>query len=149
MIEPGTVNEDLAQNIDFAPTFLDIAGVAAPEDMQGESLVPLFKGQTPDDWRTSLYYHYYMVGHGTVRHEGVSDGKFKLIRFYGKKTKGKDVFEIYDLEKDPAEMNNVYGNPEMAGKLEEMQAELAQLRDYYDVPDEEVVMMKREKKDKK
>ena len=90
-----------------------------------------------------------MVGHGTVRHEGVSDGKFKLIRFYGKKTKGEDVFEIYDLEKDPAEMNNVYGNPEMAGKLEEMQAELAQLRDYYDVPDEEVVMMKREKKDKK
>ncbi|MEC8278972.1 MAG: sulfatase [Verrucomicrobiota bacterium] len=148
VIEPNTVNKDLAQNIDFAPTFLDIAGVAAPGDMQGESLVPLFEGQTPDDWRTSLYYHYYMDGHGTTRHEGVSDGNFKFIRFYGRKTKGEDVFELYDLNKDPAEMNNVYGNPEMAKKLAEMKAELALLKDYYDVPDEEVVMMKREKKDK-
>ena len=58
------------------------------------------------------------------------------------------MFELYDLNKDPAEMNNVYGNPEMAKKLSEMKAELALLKDYYDVPDEEVVMMKREKKDK-
>jgi arylsulfatase A-like enzyme len=116
--------------------------------MQGESLVPLFKGELPADWRTSLYYHYYMEGHGTTRHDGVSDGDFKLIRFYGRKTKGIDHFELFDLKKDPTELNNLYDNPDVAGKVAEMKAELARLRAVYDVPDEEVVMMQRDKSNK-
>ena len=146
--KPGSVNTDLCQNIDFAETFLDIAGVEAPSDMQGESLVPLFEGETPKDWRKSLYYHYYMEGHGVTMHDGVSTGDYKLIKFYGKKAKGKDHWEFYDLKNDPAEMNNLYNNPEMASKIKEMKEEYASIRDYYEVPDERVVMVKRDKSKK-
>ena len=71
---PGSRNSDLVQNIDFAETFLAMAGMEAPEDMQGESLVPLLKGETPTDWRSHLYYHYYEYPsvHSVRRHEGVS-----------------------------------------------------------------------------
>ncbi|WP_238710180.1 sulfatase family protein [Oceanipulchritudo coccoides] len=144
---PGSSNSDLVQNIDFAPTFLDIAGVDAPGEMQGESLVPLFKGQTPTDWRKSLYYHYYMTQHGTTPHEGVSKGDFKLIRFYGEKTGGTDQWELFDLETDSAELNNLYDNPDMTGKVAELKAELFRLRDYYDVPDEKVGKVQRNNRD--
>lgn len=73
------------QNIDFAETFLDLAGAPIPADMQGKSIVPLLEGQTPRDWRESLYYHYYEYpgAHSVRRHEGVFDSRWKLIRFYG------------------------------------------------------------------
>ncbi len=145
VVKPGTTNRDLAQNIDWAPTFLDIAGLTPPADMQGRSLVPLFAGERPTDWRTSLYYHYYMDGgHGVTRQEGVSDGEFKLIRYYGNQAKGTDYWELFDLTQDPAEMNNVYPSAAQAEKVAEMKTELQRLRDYYEVPDEEVVMMTRE-----
>ena len=99
-IAPQSINKDLVQNIDFAETFLDLAGVEAPDDMQGESIVPLLKGNTPDDWRDALYYHYYEYPgyHSVRRHEGVSDGRWKLIRFYGQDVPDGEEFELFDLK---------------------------------------------------
>jgi len=117
VVLPGSRNTDLVQNIDFAETFLDMAGLPIPADMQGESLVPLMKGETPKTWRTSLYYHYYEGGgHGVRRHEGVSTKQYKLIHFYG----NDEYWELYDLQADPHEMKSVYGDP----KYKEIQAEL-------------------------
>ena len=135
-IKPGSVNRDLAQNIDFAETFLDLAGAPIPADMQGESLVPLLKGKTPKDWRTSLYYHYYEYPgtHSVRRHEGVANSRYKLIRFYGKNVPNGEEWELYDLERDPSEMNNLCNNPEYAAKVQEMKKELDRLRQQYQVP---------------
>jgi arylsulfatase A-like enzyme len=137
-IKPGSVNTDLVQNIDFAETFLDLAGIPVPNDMQGRSLVPLLKGATPPDWRKSLYYHYYEYpgGHSVRRHEGVFDGRHKLIRFYGKDVPNSEEWEFFDLVKDPAEMNNVYGSPDAAEKIRELKKELASLRQKYQVPED-------------
>jgi len=137
--KPGSVNQDLVQNIDYAETFLDIAGLESPEDMQGESLVPLFKGETPDDWRKSLYYHYYEFPgfwHDVRRHEGVSTERYKLIRFYGKDVPNGEEWEFYDLKADPNEMTNVYGNSSYEPTVSEMKKELLRLRDEYKVPGE-------------
>jgi len=137
-IKPKSVNRDLVQNIDFAETFLDLAGAPIPDDMQGKSIVPLLKGNTPADWRTSLYYQYYEYpgAHSVRRHQGVFDGRFKLIRFYGKDVPNGEEWELYDLKKDPAEMNNIYGNPEYAGQIERLEKELSRLIEQYDVPED-------------
>jgi len=137
--KPGSVNTDLAQNIDFAPTFLDMAGIEVPSDMQGVSLVPLLKGQTPKDWRRSLYYRYYEYPgwHSVKRHEGAFDKRFKLIRYYGKDVENGEEWEFFDLEKDPTEMKSEYNNPEYAAELARMRKELANLREYYDVPEKD------------
>jgi arylsulfatase A-like enzyme len=138
VIKPGSVNNDLVQNIDFAETFLDLAGAPIPDDMQGRSIVPLLTGKTPPDWRTSLYYHYYEYpgGHSVRRHEGVADKRYKLIRFYGVDVPNGEEWEFYDLETDPSEMNNTYNNPENAGKIAELKRELDRLKTYYKVPAE-------------
>lgn len=96
----------LVQNIDYAPTFLDLAGVPVPSDMQGVSLLPLLKGENPENWRKSLYYHFYEypAEHAVKRHYGVRTEKYKMIHFYN----DIDVWELYDLEKDPEEMYNVF-----------------------------------------
>ena len=135
--EAGSVNQDLVQNIDFAETFLDLAGASIPDDMQGESLVPLIKGQTPDDWRKSLYYHYYEYpgGHSVRRHEGVSDKRYKLIRFYGVDVPGEEQWELFDLKTDPAEMNSVFGDAAYTDVTKRLRKELTRLKDYYDVPE--------------
>jgi arylsulfatase A-like enzyme len=137
-VKPGSVNSDLTQNIDFAETFLDMAGVEAPEEMQGESLIPLMKGKTPSDWRKSLYYHYYEYpgSHSVKKHEGVSEKRFKLIRFYGKDVPNGEEWELYDLEKDPSEMQNQFSNPEYAPEVKRLKIELQRLRTYYKVPEE-------------
>ena len=100
--------------------------------MQGRSLVPLLKGKTPADWRTSLYYHYYEAGgHGVRRHEGVSDKRYKLIHYFGK---GADeYYELFDLENDPTEMTSRYGHPEYAAVRKKMHAELDRLKKEYHV----------------
>jgi arylsulfatase A-like enzyme len=136
VVKPASVNTDLVQNIDFAGTFLDLAGVDAPADMQGESIVPLLKGKTPGNWRTSLYYHYYEYpgGHSVRRHEGVADRRYKLIRFYGMDVPGGEEWEFYDLEEDPSEMNNLYGAADYSRKISRLKKELGRLRDYYEVP---------------
>lgn len=135
----GSVNKDLVQNIDYAETFLDIAGVEAPADMQGESIVPLLKGATPDDWRESLYYHYYefpAYWHAVRRHEGVSTDRYKLIRFYGNDVPNGEEWEFYDLEIDPNELTNAYAYPKYESKVASLKAELLKLRQQYRVPDD-------------
>jgi arylsulfatase A-like enzyme len=137
VIKPGSVNRDLVQNIDFAETFLEVSGTEIPTDMQGKSLVPLLKGETPADWRKSLYYHYYEYPavHSVRRHEGVTTGHYKLIRFYGIDVPDGEEWELYDLERDKQELNNEYGNPEYAGVIEKLKAELQDLREKYEVVD--------------
>ena len=134
-IKPKSVNHDLVQNIDFAETFLDLAGVEIPADMQGESLVPVMLGKTPENWRDSLYYHYYEYPgvHSVRRHEGVTTGDYKLIRFYGKGVKDGEEWEMYDLKRDKNELQNEYNNPEYAERVESLKKELSALREEYKV----------------
>lgn len=137
-VKAGSVNTDLCQNIDFASTFLDLAGAEIPEDMQGRSLVPVLKGETPADWRKSLYYTYYEYPHGSHsvrKHEGVSTKRYKLIRFYGKDVPNGEEWEFYDLEKDPNEMMNSYSNSDYKENIEELKTELVRLRKHYKMPD--------------
>ncbi|MEM1295119.1 MAG: sulfatase [Verrucomicrobiota bacterium] len=134
-IKPGSVNSDLVSNLDFAETFLEIAGAAIPNDMQGASLVPILKGNTPSDWRKSHYYHYYEYPgwHMVQRHEGVYDGRFKLMNFYDVKE-----MELYDLESDPKEMKNQYRNPEYAEIVKRLEQEIVALRAQFEVPENQL-----------
>ena len=127
-IEPGSVNDDMVMNLDFAQTFLEAAGEPDPEDMQGESILPILEGQTPDDWRKSVYYHYYEFpgAHSVRRHYGVRDGRYKLIHYYH-----VGEWELFDLEKDPHEMQSVYADAAYEPVKTKMLAELNRLRDYY------------------
>ncbi|HUT24272.1 MAG TPA: sulfatase/phosphatase domain-containing protein [Sumerlaeia bacterium] len=132
--KPGSENADLAQNLDFAETFLEIAGVPVPDDMQGASLVPLLKGETPANWRKSVYYHYYEFPgvHNVQRHCGVATHRHKLIHYYR-----IGEWELFDLEKDPNEMRSVYSDPAYADVVKEMKAELERLRKLYEVPEQD------------
>ena len=135
VVAPGSFNADLVQNIDWAETFLDIAGAPIPDDMQGESLVPLLKGKTPADWRKWLYYQYFGKGAHTVRaHEGVADQRYKLIRFIGADVPNGEEWEFYDLHTDPSEMSNQYASPKHSDRIAAMKIELLRLRQYYKVP---------------
>lgn len=112
-ISPGTVCSELVQNIDYAPTFLELAGVNVPEEMSGRSLVPLFKNGKSNDWRKSLYYHFYdYPAVGMVRrHYGIRTDRYKLIHWYGKGAgtdSAIDWWELFDLKTDPSEMRNLY-----------------------------------------
>ena len=139
-IKAGSVSDAIAMNVDFAPTFLDFAGVKIPDDIQGRSLKPVLtnEGIEPADWRKAAYYHYYEypAEHSVKRHYGIRTKDFKLIHFYN----DVDEWEMYDLTNDPHEMTNVYGRPEYADK----QAELIELlhqpqQQYGDTdPDEKV-----------
>ncbi len=126
----GLANSDLVSNLDYAQTFLEIAGVEAPPEMQGRSLVPLLKGETPRNWRKSFYYHYYesQVAHGVPAHEGVRTDRYKLIRFYE-----SDEWELYDLDRNPEETESVYGRPAVRQVTAELMAELRRLRKMYGV----------------
>jgi arylsulfatase A-like enzyme len=139
VITPGSRNDDLVQNIDFAETFLDIAGLPFPEDMQGETLVPLMQGTTPSNWRDSLYYHYYEYPgvHSVRRHEGVETKRYKLIRFYGEDVPEGEEWELYDHEKDPDEMKSIYNDTAQKERIEVMKGELQRLRKHYGVPEEQ------------
>jgi arylsulfatase A-like enzyme len=104
--EPGSINNDMVSNIDFAETFLELAGAEVPSDMQGRSMVPILEGQTPPDWRKEHYYHYYEYpgSHMVKRHYGISTERYKLIHYYY----DIDEWELYDILTDPQEMRNVY-----------------------------------------
>ena len=127
--KPGAINRDLVQNLDYAETFLDIAGVKVPDDMQGRSLVPLLRGKTPSDWRTELYYHYYgfPAVHMVARHLGVRGKRYKLIHFYQ-----MDEWEFYDLKSDPDELKNEYKNPKYANEIKQQKKVLQKLIKQYD-----------------
>lgn len=124
----GDINQ-MVQNIDHAATFLDLAGVEVPEDIQGESYLPLLKGENPENWRKSLYYHFYEypAEHAVKRHYGVRTERYKLIHFYN----DIDQWELYDLQNDPTEMHNIYNNPEMKDVISELKAELVRLQELY------------------
>lgn len=141
-IRQGSVNTtDIVSNLDFAETFLDVAGIDVPDDMQGRSLVPVLEGNTPSDWRKHHYYHYYEHGgHGVPIHFGVTDGRFKLIRY---PHPDHDTWEFFDLKSDPLEMNNIYGqaNPEVQQAL---LRQLNQLRQQFDLPANELDGLKKQ-----
>lgn len=122
----------LVQNIDYTPTFLDLAGLDIPADIQGVSLLPLLKGKNPAGWRKSLYYHFYEfpAEHAVRRHYGVRTERYKLIHFYN----DIDAWELYDLQSDPTEMHNIYGMPGTDKITKGMRAELKKLQVQYDDP---------------
>lgn len=158
-IKPGTVNHNLVSNLDFAETFLEIAGADVPADMQGQSLVPLLQAEplanptppkaitvsysdklldcTQAEFRDSLYYHYYefqaerRTAHMVRRHCGVRNDRYKLIHFYN-----LGEWEFYDLEKDQREMRSFYDNPEYQDIIAQMKIRLAELQQEYKVPDD-------------
>jgi arylsulfatase A-like enzyme len=132
-IQPGTVIDDLVQNLDFAPTFLNYAGIEVPEEMQGESFRKLVAGKT-GEWRDAVYYTYYEYPsvHMVKRHYGVATDRYKLMHFYY----DIDEWEMYDLETDPMEMQNIYDDPDYADVREMLHERLEELREYYGDSDE-------------
>ena len=131
---PGSVNKDLVSNLDFAQTFLDIAGAKQPSDMQGLSLVSLLKGNKPKNWRSAHYYHYYEYPgwHMVHRHEGVYDGRYKLMNYYD-----IEEWELYDLQSDPTEMKNQFANKKYANVVKRLKSQLQSLRKEFKLPKNE------------
>lgn len=132
IIEPNSINSDLVQNIDFAPTILELAGVDVPNEFQGKSLVPLLTGDN-SNWRDALYYQYYEYPgiHMVKRHYGIRTDKYKLIHFYY----DIDEWEMYDLEKDPNEMINIYNDTEYKSVQTSLHKQLEALRLQYEDSD--------------
>ncbi|NML39466.1 sulfatase-like hydrolase/transferase [Chitinophaga sp. G-6-1-13] len=130
-IRPGSTSDAFAMNVDFAPTLLDYAGVPIPTDMQGKSLKPLLagNGQAPAGWRTATYYHYYEYPswHMVKRHYGIRTARYKLIHFYN----DLDEWELYDLQQDPHEMKNQYGNPAYSQVTGSLKQQLLALQQQY------------------
>jgi len=129
-IGAGQVSDAMVMNLDFAPTFLDYAGVDIPAKMQGESLLPILRGKEPEGWRDSIYYHYYEYPHGwhNVRpHYGIRTEDYKLIHFYGE----VDKWELFDLKRDPRELIDLYQHPDYREQVKMLKAELEKLRRHY------------------
>jgi len=133
-IVPGTVSQDMILNADFAPTFLDYAGIDVPKEMQGRSFRPSLNGRTPSDWQRSMYYRYWMhlAHHNVYAHYGLRTLRYKLIYYYADALgqpgaideRKEPEWELFDLEKDPCELHNVYHNPEYAGAVADLREEL-------------------------
>src|SRR5699024_7407513 len=137
-IEPGSVTDDIALNVDFPETFLDYAGIDIPDYMQGTSLRPVMEGNTPDDWQTSLYYRYWehlSQPHEVGAHYGIRTKGYKLIYYYGESLGAsmaldesrEPEWELFDLEKDPLEVQSVYHDPAYADVVKELKEELYRL----------------------
>lgn len=164
-IQPGTVCNKLVQNIDYAPTFLDLAGISKPKELPGRSLTPIFKaGDKVKGWRNSIYYHYYdyPTYHMVRKHDGVRTDRYKLIHFYGAggldavkenkyqrqsgtrehgcmtyltslgyfepKDSAVNYNELYDIQADPHELNNLYGKPGYEKITKQLQKQLTDYR---------------------
>ncbi len=132
-IKSHTKIDQLVQNLDFAPTFLDYAGVSIPKDMQGETFRDLVAGTT-SEWRDAAYYTYYEYPsiHMVKRHYGITTDRYKLIHFYY----DIDEWELYDIQEDPHEMRSVYNDPAYAGVRENLHKRLDELRAKYGDSDE-------------
>jgi arylsulfatase A-like enzyme len=135
-VAAGAVNTDLVMNLDFAQTLLEVGGATAPASMQGASLVPLLRGQTPADWRDAIYYQYfaYPDWHMVHRQYGVRTHRHKLIHYYE-----IGEWELFDLDRDPSELASVYDHPEYADVVRELKVRLTQLRDEFAVPAQDPV----------
>jgi N-acetylglucosamine-6-sulfatase len=130
-IKPGSVSNTIIQNIDYGPTFLELAGAKIPESMQGKSLVPIFKaaGEKPKGWRDSIYYRYSGERtHNVAAHDGVRTADHKI--FWVPKTK---EYQLFDMKKDPQEMKSVHNDPAYAVVFNEMKQELDSARKKYRV----------------
>jgi arylsulfatase A-like enzyme len=138
-IAGGSVNEDLVLNLDFAETFLELAGVPIPAGMQGRSLVPLLRGETPADWRDAIYYQYYAFPdwHWVPRHYGVRTDQYKLVHYYQ-----IGEWELFDLDADPHELRSVYAEPGYADVVARLKTRLGQLREQYDVPPNDTLTLR-------
>lgn len=146
-IEAGTVTGELVQNLDFAPTLLDAAGVGIPSDIQGRSFLSIAKGAPSSDWRDAVYYRYWMSrGHFNIPgHLGVRTKRYKLIYFYdnpvgpdgkalvnGARANVRDPFwEFYDIADDPLEVRNLYHEPAHEGLIRALKERIVQLRKQY------------------
>ncbi|MDP7128242.1 MAG: sulfatase-like hydrolase/transferase [Candidatus Marinimicrobia bacterium] len=159
-IKPGSEANDIIINTDFAPTFLDFAGISTPQDMQGSSFRKILEGYTSRKWRKSMYYRYWMhmAHHNIPAHYGIRTERYKLIFFYGlalgkvgKKTsktldnEGPDLdlfkptkpgWELYDLKNDPQELRNVYDDPDYKGIIEKLKVQLLHAKEELDDTDE-------------
>lgn len=176
VIAANSVNDDIINNVDFAPTFLDLAGLSAPKEMQGRSFRAALLGRTPANWRQSTYYRYWMhrAHHDVPAHYGIRTKRYKLIFFYGlalhprmneiwsgpgeshdakklhqvsgwgetRPGKTPAAFEMYDLEKDPYEQHNVYGQAEYEDVVKELKGQLLQLKQEVGDTDEAYPEMK-------
>ncbi len=129
-IRPGSRITAPVQNIDYAPTFLDFAGVPGSDTIQGRSMRALFAGRPPADWRKHVYYHYYEYPgfHAVRAHYGVRGERYKLVRFYSKDI---NSWEFYDLKTDPGEMHNRIDDPTMQKDIVAMKKKLVTLRRQY------------------
>jgi len=131
---PGAVNRDMVLNVDFAPMFLDASGIKTPEDMQGRSFLPVLRGETPQDWRTAMYYQYYEFPqpHHVFPHYGVRTMRHKLVHYL---LAGQiDEWELFDLEKDPHELRSVYDDPAYAGTVRQLKERMETFRKDLRVP---------------
>ena len=138
VVQAGSANTDLVQNLDLAQTFLGIAGVEAPDEMQGLSLLPLLKSESPAEWRDALYYQYYEYPgpHMVRRHYGVRTERYKLIYYYE-----IDEWELFDLETDPDELKSVYENPSYEEIKSQLLSRLTELRTQYRVPEDDSAVL--------
>jgi len=138
-IKPTTVNDDIILNVDFAPTFLDYAGIPTPSEMQGKSFRANLAGRTPSNWRRSMYYRYWMhrAHHDVPAHYGIRTKRYKLIFFYGLPLDARGArndptppgWELYDLKEDPYELKNVYNDPAYADVVKQLKSQLLYLKE--------------------
>ncbi|PKQ61843.1 acetylglucosamine-6-sulfatase [Labilibaculum filiforme] len=159
LVKAGQRSQSIINNTDFAPTLIDLAGGKVPDKMQGKSIIPLLNGEEPADWRTGTYYRYWMhlTHHDIPAHFGIRTKDYKLIFFYGRhwdlkqegdlsrnwltpdrsfKVRPTPVsWELYDLNKDPHEVNNVYNNPAYSEVIKELKVELKRQREAYNETD--------------
>ena len=128
--KPDSRSDQMVQNLDYAQTFLEMAGAEIPANMQGRSLVPILKNGKADDWRKSIYYHYYEYPsvHMIPRHYGIRTERYKLIHFY----QFGNEWEMYDLKEDPDELTNIYGKADNKSLQKDLKEQLVAIRKFYD-----------------
>ena len=128
--KPDSRSVQMVQNLDYAQTFLEMAGAEIPSNMQGRSLVPILKNGKADDWRQSIYYHYYEYPsvHMIPRHYGIRTERYKLIHFY----QFGNEWEMYDLKEDPDELTNIYGKADKKSLQKDLKEQLVAIRKFYD-----------------
>ena len=137
-VRPGSVCRDMILNVDFAPLFLDLAGIPIPDTFQGRSFRPLLRGATPAGWQQSMYYRYWMhkAHHNVYAHYGVRTHRHKLIYYYADALGQAGAidqpyepeWELFDLERDPTELHSVYDDPRYAAVRSELKRELHRLQ---------------------
>ena len=132
IIRPGTTNQELVLNVDVAPTILDLAGVQVPSDANGRSMRPLLEGQSVP-WRKDFLYEYYEYPavHMVRKNRGVRTKRWKYIHYFEE----PEEFELYDIQNDPYEVNNLYANPAYTDVVAQLKARMIELRRELKDPD--------------